>query len=151
MTLVVLLTISSFDVISSLSVLLASGSSDKKRKASDEIPVLDDDEIDSISEEATQMTAMQLIELDDDELESSNVKSESIQLSSAQLRYISLPESTDEELMQWTQNPPTLEETLDVLAAIPSEVGNEIIELDEIPELDIIPNSIWEGGDSYHY
>ena len=56
-------------------------------------------------------------------------------------------ESTDEELMQWTENPPTLEETLDVLAAITSEVGNEIIELEEIPELDdIVPNSIWEDA-----
>ena len=51
-------------------------------------------------------------------------------------------ESTDEELMQWTQNPPTLEETLDVLPVFSSEVGNESIELEEIPELDDVVRAL---------
>ena len=51
-------------------------------------------------------------------------------------------ESTDEELMQWTENPPTLEETLDVLADIPSEVGNENIDFEEIPELDDVVRAL---------
>ena len=51
-------------------------------------------------------------------------------------------ESTDEELIQWTENPPTLEETPDVLADIPSEVGNEIIDFEEIPELDDVVRAL---------
>ena len=45
-------------------------------------------------------------------------------------------ESTDEELIQWTENPPTLEETQD----IPSEV--EIIDFEEIPELDDVVRAL---------
>ena len=40
------------------------------------------------------------------------------------------------------ENPPTLEETPDVLADIPSEVGNEIIDFEEIPELDDVVRAL---------
>ena len=52
-------------------------------------------------------------------------KSGSAQLSSAQVRYPSLPESTDEELKQWIENPPDgsiLQELLSSVGSVESLV-----------------------------
>ena len=52
-------------------------------------------------------------------------KSESIQLSSTQVRYPSRPESTDEELKHWAENPPDgsiLQELLSSVGSVESLV-----------------------------
>ena len=97
------------------SVLLASDSSGKKRKASDDIPELDfswlDDELESIGQEAMEKT------VEEERLMAACCMDQEPLLAAAiaDARNRNKPiveplaESTDEELMQWTENPPTLE------------------------------------------